>query len=375
MHPPATPCLLLDEPRMERNLARLRRILNRHGVALRPHVKTCKNVEVARRMVGGGASPGITVSTLAEAEAFFGQGFDDQVYAVGIGPGKLDRAAALVERGLKLKLILDHPDTATALRDSPRRPARGFDLLLEIDADGERAGLRPDAPALLQAAGIAARDGHRIRGVLTHMGGSYGRPGADALRRAAELERAAAVEAADRLRAAGHACDIVSVGSTPTAHFAERFDGVTEVRAGVHVFMDLVMAGLDVCGIEDIALSVLTEVIGYRDRPGEWLIDAGWMALSRDRGTAAQPLDQGYGMVLDADGDVQTDLIVRACNQERGIVARRDGAPLAADRFRIGQRLRILPNHACATAAQHDEYWLLDSDGRPGRRLDRIRGW
>ena len=180
----------------------------------------------------------------------------------------------------------------------------------------------------------------------------------------------------ERLRAAGHVCDIISVGSTPTAHFAERLDGVTEVRAGVHVFMDLVMAGLGVCDLDDIALSVLTEVIGCRELSGgEWLIDAGWMALSRDRGTAGQALDQGYGLVLDADGNILEDIIVRACNQEHGIVARRDGTPLAPDFFTIGQRLRILPNHACATAAQHDGYWLLPADDQPMRWLDRIRGW
>ena len=376
VHSPDTPCLLLDESRMGRNLVRLGRKLNRHGVAFRPHVKTAKNPEIAARMRQGINSPGITVSTLAEAEELFRHGFDDQIYAVGVGPGKFRRAARLVDQGLSLKMILDHADTARALAESPDRPTGGFELLIEIDADGERAGLKPDDPELARIAELAAAGGHRIRGVLTHMGGSYGRPGAEALATAAEQERAAAVAAAERLRAAGHVCDIISVGSTPTAHFAERLDGVTEVRAGVHVFMDLVMAGLGVCDLDDIALSVLTEVIGCRELSGgEWLIDAGWMALSRDRGTAGQALDQGYGLVLDADGNILEDIIVRACNQEHGIVARRDGTPLAPDFFTIGQRLRILPNHACATAAQHDGYWLLPADDQPMRWLDRIRGW
>jgi len=370
---------------MDRNLARLRRRLNQHGVAFRPHVKTCKNPEIAARMRRDINSPGITVSTLAEAGEFFRHGFADQIYAVGIGPGKLQRVARMIDEGLALKLILDHPDTARALVESPHRPAGGFDLLIEIDADGERAGLKPDDAALPRIAEIAAAGGHRIRGVLTHMGGSYARPGAEALAAAAEQERAAAVAASERLRAAGHACDIVSVGSTPTAHFAETLDGVTEVRAGVHVFMDLVMAGLGVCDVDDIALSVLTEVIGYRkfskgdpsteESSGEWLIDAGWMALSRDRGTAGQTVDQGYGVVMDTDGTVLEDIVVRACNQEHGIIARRDGKPLGPDHFRIGQRLRILPNHACATAAQHDGYWLLPANDQPLRWMDRIRGW
>ncbi|MGB0515194.1 MAG: alanine racemase, partial [Wenzhouxiangellaceae bacterium] len=141
MHAPDTPCLLLDEARMERNLTRLRRALDHHGVAFRPHVKTCKNPEIATRMRAGIESPGITVSTLAEAEAFFQRGFDDQIYAVGIGPGKLARVTSLVDQGLALKLILDHTETAHALAETPHQPAGGFDLLIEIDADGQRAGL------------------------------------------------------------------------------------------------------------------------------------------------------------------------------------------------------------------------------------------
>ena len=188
------------------------------------------------------------------------------------------------------------------------------------------------------------------------------------------------VSAARHLVRAGHDCPIVSVGSTPTARFARRMDGVTEVRVGTYVFMDLVMAGLGVCRVDDIALSVLTEVIGHRERAGEWLVDAGWMALSRDRGTANQAVDQGYGLVCDEDGEVMDDIIVRATSQEHGILAHRSGKPITADRFRIGQRLRILPNHACATAGKHDGYCLIGDgligDGQQARRYwPRMHGW
>ena len=108
--------------------------------------------------------------------------------------------------------------------------------------------------------------------------------------------------AARLLRSHGHAAPVVSVGSTPTAHFARDLTGVTEVRAGVFVFFDLVMHGIGVCAIDDIALSVLATVIGHKPEKGWILIDAGWMALSRDRGTANHPVDQGYGLVCNADG-------------------------------------------------------------------------
>jgi D-serine deaminase-like pyridoxal phosphate-dependent protein len=189
----------------------------------------------------------------------------------------------------------------------------------------------------------------------------------------AETERSGAVRAAQRLREAGFEAPVVSVGSTPTAHFAERLDGVTEVRAGVFVFFDLVMAGIGVCKPEDIALSVLATVNGHRPDKGWALIDAGWMALSRDRGTAKQPLDQGYGAVCDVDGRILRDLIVVSAHQEHGIVAHRNGGTLP--RLPVGTRLRILPNHACATGAQHEGYHVVAGAGAVEGFWPRFSGW
>jgi D-serine deaminase-like pyridoxal phosphate-dependent protein len=156
--------------------------------------------------------------------------------------------------------------------------------------------------------------------------------------------------------------------------FAESFDGVTEVRTGVYVFQDLVMAGLGVCAIEDIAISVLATVIGHQHEKGWVIVDAGWMALSRDRGTARQRLDQGYGLVCDEDGVPIEDLVVTEANQEHGIVTRRGGGSVDVTRFPIGSRVRILPNHACATAAQHCEYQVV-REGQPMEIWERFGGW
>ena len=371
---PVTPCLLLDVDRMTRNIQTLEARLKDLGAPLRPHVKTCKSIEVARRMMGSD-SPGITVSTLAEAEYFFGHGIDDQLYAVGIAPGKLDRIARLYSNGLALKLTLDNSAAARRLGEAAARLDCAFSVLLEIDADGQRGGFRPDDPGLVEAAGLVTDAGCRVLGVMTHMGASYDCRDTRCLERAGERERDAAVSAAGRLRVAGFETPIVSVGSTPTATFVRNLEGVTEVRAGTHVFMDLVMAGLGVCASDDIALSVLTEVIGYRGNAGEWLVDAGWMALSRDRGTASQKVDCGYGLVCNESGEVVDDIIVRATSQEHGILARRDGEPIAAERFKVGQRLRILPNHACATAAQHAGYWLVGGELAAGSFWPRMHGW
>jgi D-serine deaminase-like pyridoxal phosphate-dependent protein len=166
---------------------------------------------------------------------------------------------------------------------------------------------------------------------------------------------------------------VVSVGSTPTAHFAAKLDGVTEVRAGVFVFFDLVMAGIGVCRVEDIALSVLATVNGHRADKGWTLIDAGWMALSRDRGTAKQPIDQGYGLVCDLDGRPIPDLIVADAHQEHGIIVHRSGGKAPA--LPVGTRVRILPNHACATGAQHGAYHVVEGGAAVTAEWPRFGGW
>ena len=370
-----TPALILDETRMLRNVARLRGRLGPLGVALRPHLKTVKSVEAARRLLTGGSGPA-TVSTLKEAEVFSAAGVRDILYAVGIAPQKLSRVLALRAAGCDLSVVLDSPEQAIAVAEASRQAGDAVPVLIEIDCDGHRSGLRPDDPAVVSIGHLVERGGAALRGVVTHAGESYGAVGADALAAFAEQERLAAVTAATALRAAGLPCPVVSVGSTPTAHFARDLAGVTEVRAGVFALFDLVMAGIGVCSLDDIALSVLTTVIGHQRERGWIIVDAGWMALSRDRGTARQAVDQGYGVVCDANGRVLDDLIVTGANQEHGIVAVRPDGTAALPELPVGTLLRILPNHACATAAQFDGYAVLPANAsRSLTHWPRFRGW
>lgn len=362
-----TPSLVLDEAIMARNIARLTDRAARLDVVLRPHMKTAKSVEVAMRLTGHAPGP-ITVSTLKEAERFYEAGYTDILYAVGIAPQKLDRVVALRAEGCDLVVILDNSEQAKAVAQA------NVPALIEIDSDGHRGGLRPDDPALIDV-GRILNDVTCLRGVMTHAGESYTVRGTAAHAEFAELERLAAVTAADALRGAGLPCPVVSVGSTPTAHAVRDLGGVTELRAGVFMFFDLVMAGIDVCTFDDIALSVLTTVIGHQPTKGWTMIDAGWMALSRDRGTAAQEVDQGYGLVCDENGRILPDLIVGSANQEHGIVSLRPGAKGPMPDLPVGTRLRILPNHACATAAHHDRYITLPHRGGPIEIWHRFGGW
>ncbi len=369
-----TPALILDEARMLRNVARLRAHLDGLGVTLRPHLKTVKSVDAARRILKDGTGPA-TVSTLREAEVFAAAGVRDITYAVGIAPAKLDRVLAIRATGCDLAVVLDNADQARAVAEASRRSGDRIPAYIEIDSDGHRSGLAPADPELAPIGRILVEGGAELRGVLTHAGESYGAVGAEALAAFAELERQGAVTAAETLRAAGLPCPVVSVGSTPTAHFARDLTGVTEVRAGVFTLFDLVMAGIGVCATDDIALSVLTTVIGHQRERGWIITDAGWMAMSRDRGTANQAVDQGYGVVCDADGRVMEDLIVRGANQEHGIIAVRPGSSATLPDLPVGTLLRILPNHACATAAQFPGYEVIPADGGPLAHWPRFGGW
>jgi D-serine deaminase-like pyridoxal phosphate-dependent protein len=365
-----TPALLLERDKLERNCRRMRERVQAHGVLLRPHVKTAKSIEVTQVALDA-PSGAITVSTLREAEYFFDHGFRDILYAVGMVASKVGRMADLTRRGARISTIVDSVEGARALMEACAQAHVRIPTMVEIDSDGHRAGIAPRDARLLQVAAVL---GDSLLGVMTHAGESYNCESPEAIREMAAREREAVVNSAAALRAGGHACRVVSVGSTPTATFADSFAGVTEVRTGVYVFHDLVMAGLGVCALEDIAVSVLCTVIGHQ-RDKSWIItDAGWMALSRDRGTARQKVDQGYGLVCGVSGEPLGDLVVAEANQEHGIISRRDQGPLDLDRFPIGTLLRVLPNHACATAAQHSEYRVI-RDGRVTESWERFGGW
>jgi D-serine deaminase-like pyridoxal phosphate-dependent protein len=272
--------------------------------------------------------------------------------------------------------VLDNVAAARRVAEKGQALGVRFAVLIEIDCDGHRSGVKPGDPMLLEIARALREGGMEVRGVMTHAGASYNCRSTAEIIAMAEQERRAVVDAANMLRADGHAATVVSVGSTPTATFAGNLDGVTEVRAGVFVFQDLVMAGLGVCRIEDIAASVLATVIGHQPEKGWIITDAGWMALSRDRGTAKQAVDQGYGLVCDVAGSPLESLVVVDANQEHGIVAHRTGGKVDLSRFPVGTLLRVLPNHACATCAQHDAYHVVRNGGTAAEATwQRSGGW
>jgi len=371
-----TPCLVLDSQQMTRNVRRLSARIAQQGVAFRPHLKTAKSIEIAQLMMPTPAGPA-TVATLREAEYFASHGVRDLFYAVGIAPGKFERVIGLRESGIDLSVVVDSLRMAETVAAASKRAASRVPVLIEVDCGDHRSGVSLNEPQTLLEIGRAlAHGGAELRGVMVHAGLSYECHNTTEIESVAEMERTSAVEAAETLREADLPCDVVSVGSTPTALLASHLDGVTEVRAGVFVFFDLVMAGIGVCSIDDIALSVLSTVISKRAEQGTFIVDAGWMAMSRDRGTASQRVDQGYGIVCDLSGRPYPDLLLIETNQEHGIVGRRAGSEAALPDLVVGDLVRILPNHACATAAQHDAYSVVSGiDPTVHAHWPRVRGW
>ncbi|MES2007504.1 MAG: DSD1 family PLP-dependent enzyme [Pseudomonadota bacterium] len=369
-----TPAAVIDLARMQHNIQRMQARMDALGVRFRPHAKTSKCSAVVQAQIDAGAR-GITVSTLKEAAHFFADGITDILYGVGMVSTKLPQALALRRQGCDLKIVTDSVTSAEAIVAFGAAHGESFEVWIEIDTDGHRSGIRPDEAALIDVARVLHEGGARLGGLMTHAGSSYDLDTPEALAAMAEQERAGCVMAAERLRAAGLPCAVVSVGSTPTALSATSLEGVTEVRAGVYVFFDLVMHNVGVCATQDVALSVLTTVIGHQADKGWAIVDAGWMAMSRDRGTQKQKCDFGYGQVCGIDGAVLPGYVLSGANQEHGIVSR-EGAPEPdiAARLPIGTVLRILPNHACATGAQFPEYHALAQDGTLAT-WSRFHGW
>jgi D-serine deaminase-like pyridoxal phosphate-dependent protein len=373
-----TPSLVLDRARLMRNAERMRRRAAELNVSLRPHLKTSKSAEVARIAHGGKKGP-ITVSTLAEAEYFAGHGFVDILYAVGVAPGKLDRVAGLMARGVDLKIVTDEPDVARAILERGTALGVKFRALIEVETGGERAGVLPDSPALDEMGAVLGPAG-MLAGAMAHAGHSYGAESISEIEEIAEAERAGVVRAAERLRRAGHRVDIVSVGSTPTALHAKHLEGVTEMRPGVYLFFDLFQLGLGMCAPDDLTVGVLASVTSHRAERKQLLLDAGALALSKDIGANRRIDGAGFGFLRKPGAKLPArPLAVLDVHQEHGIV----GAPKGLDaiepfpyaEYPVGAKVLVMPNHVCMTSAMYDRYHVIDGSDEIVAVWDRVNGW
>lgn len=335
-----TPALLVDLDVLDANLRAMQARCDRLGVALRPHVKTHKCVEIGRLQVEAGAR-GITVATLEEARAFADAGFDDLTWAFPVILSRIEEAAAIAGRAT-LRLLVD----SAAAIDALEAAGRPFRVWLKVDCGYHRAGVDPESELALDLARrLVASDLLDFDGILTHSGHAYHARSPAARRAIAAEERDVMVAFADRLRAAGIEVPAVSVGSTPAMTAAEDLSGVTEARPGNYAFFDATQVALGSCAVSDCALTVLAGVVSASPAAGRSVVDAGALALSKDPGPGGATPSMGE---IYADYGAKTlrgDARLVSLSQEHGLV---DAA------LDVGERVRILPNHSCLAAACFD---------------------
>ncbi len=330
-----TPALLVDLDRLETNVGWMADQARSVGLALRPHVKTHKSAEIAKRQLAAGAV-GITVAKLDEAEALVDGGVTAPILLAFqiVAEPKLDRAVRLASR-VPLTVAIDSAEGAASLSAAARSVGLRIDVWIEIDSGLLRAGVLPaDAPALARA--VNGLEGVRLKGMFTHAGQSYAAGSPAEVEAIAGLETRAVVDAAMATRAIGIPIESVSAGSTPTARFLRADTGLTEMRPGTYVFYDELQVALGTTTADHCALSIAATVVS-RPAPDRAVIDAGSKTLGLDRGAHSSSLLTEFGRVLETDG-----ALVRL-SEEHGVLSIPSGSPLA-----IGDRVRIVPNHVCS---------------------------
>lgn len=347
----ATPALTVDLGRLEVNIAATAAEFSAAGVSLRPHFKTSKCVEVARRQRAAGAI-GFTCSTPAEVELLLGEGFSGLLWAhLPVGAPKVQAAIGFAARGVRL--IVDSVAVAAPLSAAADEMGIDLPVFLEINTGQGRTGVDPELAVAL-ARQISELPRMSIVGVLTHEGHLAAYLGdRDALEVAGRGVGTGLAAVADDLRAAGFAIETVSVGSTPGMTSAPFAEGVTEGRPGTYVYFDANQWRLGSTSLGRCASSVLTRVVSV-NRPGTAIIDAGLKAMSAD---ALTP-ENGGGIVVDLAGYPLPELTFSTANEEHGFLVGPGTATLA-----VGDLLRVIPNHACGTSNMWSSLLAVGTDG------------
>ena len=354
-----TPSLILDANRMRRNAEQMTARAKRLNVALRPHVKTHKSAEVARIQMAGNTG-GIMVSTLAEAWYFLKNGFTDITYGVPIEAGKFAEAIEIAKSSERFALLTDDAATVESLNKTAQRENIKLDVFVKIDCGYHRCGVEPNTPEAFELPRLISDSSHlNFAGILTHAGQSYHARSPEELLAIAHTERDVMRDLARELRSRGLSVPTVSIGSTPTMSAVDDLEGITEFRCGNYIFYDAFQADLGSCSFDDCALTVLTAVIHRDLSRSKIVVDAGAIALSKDRGAVEFNASCGYGRVLDLAGK-ELNLRVATLSQEHGEIEVGDDNLL--QQLTVGSRLRILANHSCLTAAQHTHYHVLENE-------------
>lgn len=345
-----TPAMLVDLDIAEANIASMAAFARRSGLRLRPHLKTHKSLAMARRQLAAGAV-GLCAATVGEAAAFAAGGVTDLTLAYPVvGARKLERLAAVC-RAADLTLVADSAAVADGYQEVARQAGRTLRVLIEVDTGMGRVGATPDAAPGL-ARHLSGCHGLEFHGILTHAGHAHDAEGQLGVERVAREEAAIMGAVRAELERAGHEVAVVSAGSSLTARYLSAADGITEIRPGTYVYNDLRTLACWSCTYEEIAATMLATVISVDGT--RVVVDAGSKTLT----TSTDPV-YGQGHLLSRPDGAFTRL-----SEEHGVLSV-DGAP----RLSVGDRVRILPIHACVWSDLQPEVYGI----RDGHVVERIR--
>jgi D-serine deaminase-like pyridoxal phosphate-dependent protein len=344
-----TPYLLIDGPQLERNILSMANVARENGVALRPHVKTHKIPGIAREQLEAGAA-GITVAKISEAEVMADDGIEDIFIAYPlVTEAKIRQAVRLGER---VRLIVGVDSLEGAKRLSEVAEGRNLEVRLEVDTGLRRTGVPLDEAVGL-AGEIEAMGNLDLTGIYTYRGAVLGGAKTLELEKAGLEEGQLMVSLAERMRERGIGVDDVSVGSTPTAEYVAKVEGVTEMRPGTYVFYDRMQARLGACSLDDCAAVVVCTVVSRPTRDLA-IIDGGSKTFATDVAPGAEPLNlEGYGHIVG-----YPDAVLERLTEEHGMLSVDEDCNLE-----VGDTLQIIPNHICSTVNLHDQVYLVGEDG------------
>jgi D-serine deaminase-like pyridoxal phosphate-dependent protein len=356
-----TPALLVDGPTLVANIEEMAERVRLAGVDLWPHCKTHKTPEIAALQGDHGAA-GLTVATLHEAEVFAAAGHMDLLVAYPpVGTARLERLTELA-RTARVRVVLDSEEALAGLDETCRTAQVEIGWLWEVDCGARRLGTRPGSPTAALVAPLVQRSRHaRFEGVFTFAGHAYGAQSAEELVSIAGEERTAVRQTAAELAELGVEAPTRSIGTTPTAHQLEAAEGVTEIRPGNYVFYDATQVALGLVSADRCALSILATVVARPD-PQRLILDCGSKALAAERLTTLSP---GLGLVADHEG-----FSVDRLFEEHAIVKAAEPSTIP-----VGARLRVIPNHACASANLHERMLITEGAEVVDEWRIAARGW
>ncbi|UCZ54032.1 alanine racemase [Bacillus shivajii] len=351
-----TPALLIDEEKMQRNIQRMIKAAVNNKIELRPHFKTHKSIWIAKEQLKAGAV-GITVAKPSEAELLFKHGVTNILLAFPIvDPKKIDQLLQVAE-GKQLIFATDSLEQAKIVNEKADKHNTEQEVWIKVNSGLNRCGTEPGEETVHLAKKISDLSNLKVTGLFTHAGHSYAATTEQERVEIAETETNTILQTAQLCEHAGITIEHRSIGSTPTFEIGATINGITEIRPGNAVFFDGVQAGLGVAKHEEVALKVLGTIVSKKtDRI---ILDTGSKALTTEKGAHGNESIKGFGKVIHPSKRIE----ITRLSEEHGMIDLKGNEEVSLEDFSIGEKVEIIPNHACTAVNLYEKYYVLKKTG------------